>query len=233
MPAFTFISCKKSDEKLRNASNFITITPIDYDIFVKAHKNLKEVLFQKDELSMTSSLNEPGPLDTVSNPITPNVEIGSILAPVIAAGQDIHSQMISQLQGSSEWDVLTPEEKVEITNLNESGHAALAMLFTDSSSSEPPPVPEDNGAVNPDTMINIVTGYGLSIPTGVIRECVGVALGISEISSLITNTSKLMTMKGAIQLLKIMAKRYVSYIGIAWMVWDFTDCVAQITGPRQ
>lgn len=62
----------------------------------------------------------------------------------------------------------------------------------------------------------------------VVKNCVSFALGISGIRTLISQTSALMTVNTAIGILKIVGKRYLSYVGIAWMVWDFMDCVTSI-----
>jgi threonine/homoserine/homoserine lactone efflux protein len=58
-----------------------------------------------------------------------------------------------------------------------------------------------------------------------IHDCVGLALGVAGISSLIRNIATGPTIGSAIGILKWVGKRYLSYIGIAWMVWDFTSCM--------
>ena len=57
----------------------------------------------------------------------------------------------------------------------------------------------------------------------IVHDCIGVALGIAGIKSAITG---IFTVEKGISLLRIMGRRYLSYIGIAWMIWDFSDCVS-------
>jgi hypothetical protein len=58
-----------------------------------------------------------------------------------------------------------------------------------------------------------------------IRACVSTALGLSAIANLVSNTSALMTVRGTIAILKTVGSRYLSWIGVAWMIMDFTDCL--------
>ncbi len=55
--------------------------------------------------------------------------------------------------------------------------------------------------------------------------CIGAALGIDVIHGLITNTAQLATVQGATQLLKVLAKRYIGWIGVGVAVYSFLDCI--------
>ena len=55
--------------------------------------------------------------------------------------------------------------------------------------------------------------------------CIGVALGINELSGIISNTSQLMTTKGVTKLVKLLVKRYVGWVGVAVGVYSFGTCM--------
>jgi hypothetical protein len=55
--------------------------------------------------------------------------------------------------------------------------------------------------------------------------CIGAALGLDVIHGLLTNTAQLATVQGATRLLKVLAKRYIGWIGVGVAVYSFLDCI--------
>jgi hypothetical protein len=55
--------------------------------------------------------------------------------------------------------------------------------------------------------------------------CISAALGINELHNIVTNTTQLITAKGATQLLKVIAKRYLGWIGVGVAVYSFGVCI--------
>jgi hypothetical protein len=72
-------------------------------------------------------------------------------------------------------------------------------------------------------LVDLSITYSLG---GAIHDCVGVALGFAGLRSLLTGMVTGPTVSTALGILKWVGKRYLSYIGLAWMVWDFMDCVS-------
>ena len=57
-------------------------------------------------------------------------------------------------------------------------------------------------------------------------SCLASALGISAINDIISGTIALTTVETGLQLLKVMGKRYLGYIGLAIAVYEFVECVS-------
>jgi hypothetical protein len=62
--------------------------------------------------------------------------------------------------------------------------------------------------------------------SGMIHDCVGVALGFSGLRGLLTGLVTGPTVSTALGILKWVGKRYLNYLGVAWMIWDFMDCMS-------
>ena len=113
-----------------------------------------------------------------------------------------------------EWDQLSDEDRNLILNINnDEQFTDLAIIFA---------YPEYNMQIQ-----NLGTGnqpIANKVDLGAaVHDCIGVALGIYGIKSLFTG---IFTVEKGISLLRILGRRYLSYIGIAWMIWDFTDCIS-------
>jgi hypothetical protein len=58
-----------------------------------------------------------------------------------------------------------------------------------------------------------------------VLSCISAALGITAIHSIISNTAQLTTIQGATQLLKVIGKRYLGWVGLGVAVYSFGKCM--------
>ena len=123
------------------------------------------------------------------------LQIIDIMEPLVNNGQQIQQELILAVAGTREWEALGENGQSELVNMSSQQLASLALLYS-------------------------------AIDIGdAIHDCVGVALGVAGLSGLIRNIATGPTVSSAIGILKWVGKRYLSYVGIAWMVWDFTSCM--------
>lgn len=175
-----------------------------HDIAMKLQEKIK-----KTKSLSTNRMMEDIPIEEDVILTEDTQEISTIIKPLVQNGQQIYNELVSQLMNSYEWSYLSEEDKSTILNFNsESQFTDLALIYA---------------TTEFDTNLNLEV---VKIDVNVIKDCVSMTIGIDAISSLIKNTAALKTVSGAIQILKIVGKRYLSYIGIAWMIWDFTDCIS-------
>lgn len=136
------------------------------------------------------------------------IEISEKLSPLIENGRALHQELLDKVAESEEWNTLSEEEKDSIINFSNDQHVVLSLIyFLDNPNLEY----EANEA---------------GIDAGVIKDCVSFALGVRGIQEIIQNTKSLITVKDTIKVLKIIGRRYLGFVGLAWMIWDFMDCVA-------
>lgn len=119
--------------------------------------------------------------------------------------------MINQLKTTGEWNKLSENDKSEILNMSDAQKAQLSLLLVDFS------VENDNN----NKMQKIP-----AIQKNRAVSCLGVALGISAVNDIISGTAALMTVETGVQLLKVMGKRYLGYLGLAIAVYEFVDCIS-------
>jgi hypothetical protein len=135
-----------------------------------------------------------------TNRINTENEMQVILQPLIANGELIHNAMINEITITNEFQNLTEIEKQEILNLTDEQLAELSFI------------------VNFQYQTN-------SVDWERVRSCASFALGISGIRNLYLNTAALGTVETMIGALKLIGKRYLGYVGVALMIYDFGDCV--------
>ena len=136
------------------------------------------------------------------------IEISEKISPLIENGRALHQELLDKVAESEEWNTLSEEEKDSIINFSNDQHVVLSLIyFLDNPNLEY----EANEA---------------GIDAGVIKDCVSFALGVRGIQEIIQNTKSLITVKDTIKVLKIIGRRYLGFVGLAWMIWDFMDCVA-------
>lgn len=129
-------------------------------------------------------------------------EMQIILQPLIENGEIIHNAMINEIKSTIEFQNLTFAEQQEILNLTDEQLAELSFV------------------------VNFqYQAQSNSVDWERVRSCASFALGISGIKSLYTNTLALGTVETMIGALQLIGKRYLGYIGVALMVYDFADCV--------
>lgn len=131
-------------------------------------------------------------------------EMKIILQPLIENGELIHNSMINEIDSTIEFQNLTFVEQQNLINLTDEQLVELSFI------------------------VNFQSQYQ-GVDWDRARSCASFALGISGIRSLYTNTLALGTVETMIGALKLIGKRYLGYIGIALMMYDFTNCVTEPT----
>jgi hypothetical protein len=134
---------------------------------------------------------------------TNNADIAQIIEPLVENGRELQTELISFVSTSNDWDLLPQNAKDSITNMTDEQLADLSLAYAGTEQAR--------------------LASDLS---GAIHDCVGVALGLAGIKGLMTSLVTAPTVSTAIGILKWFGKRYLSYIGVAWMVWDFMDCMS-------
>lgn len=129
-------------------------------------------------------------------------QVKSILNPLLENGKILHSEMLSFLERNGELQNLNSSEIEEITNLTDEQLIELSFITYNQS--------------------RYATS---SIDWPRVRSCASFALGIQGIKTLYTNTLALGTVETMVGALKLIGKRYLGYIGIALMIYDFMDCI--------
>jgi hypothetical protein len=126
-------------------------------------------------------------------------ELHSIIEPLVINGRELQTELLTIISNSTEWQQLPESQQLEIINLSDEQLADLALTY---------------GAVT----------YG-SVGDA-IKDCVSTALGIRGIQHLAKSLVTGPSVSTAIGILKWIGGRYLSYIGVAWMIWDFVDCMS-------
>lgn len=124
------------------------------------------------------------------------LSVMNIIEPLVNNGKQIQQELIMAVSNTEEWEALDENGQSELINMNNQQLASLALL------------------------------YSVMDLRDAIHDCVGVALGIYGLNSLFRTLMTGPTVSSAIGILKWVGKRYLSYVGIAWMVWDFSSCIA-------
>lgn len=127
-------------------------------------------------------------------------EASQILDPLILDGKNIQDIIIKTV--SIEESDISEEDLLNLMNLTEPELATLSFIVYQLNSN------------------NIETR---AVDTDRVLSCLGVAVGISSIKNL--SLSGLVTAKTAMQVAKAVGKRYLGYIGVAIMIYDFADCI--------
>lgn len=132
-----------------------------------------------------------------------NNEAKSILKPLLLNGKKIHGAMINFLKENGEFENLTKKEKNLINNFSGEQFVELSHVLY-----------YQNRYHTEST-----------VDWHQVRSCVSVALGIAGIKTLLTDTVALGAIQTTVGALKIIGKRYLGYVGVALMIWDFYDCM--------
>lgn len=187
-----------------------TIKPLSKKDIGNLKKKLEKTLQRHSpNLVTTSRLYEVPPQDVV----VLESEISEDLIPIQNQGKIIHQEILNHVIDTPEWNSLSEEDRNAILNYDDQQFSQLALVFT-----------EDVTAISS-------ISEGRIDPR--IRTCVSSALGITALYSLYQNTMALgafsiagasMTTGEAIYLVGLIGKRYLGWIGVAWMVMDFVDC---------
>jgi hypothetical protein len=129
---------------------------------------------------------------------TAEVEMKELLNPLVENGEVLHSEMINFLKETGDFNNLSPTEQNEFLNLDKEQLAELSFTISSSYSVQMDPR---------------------------IRNCVSTAIGIGAIRDLVANTAALGTVETTMAAIRLIGRRYIGWIGVAWMVMDFVDCI--------
>lgn len=138
-------------------------------------------------------------LDNVVNDVT----FLNLTSPLVTKGRAIHQEIMAQIENTEEWNSLPEEDKNIITNFSDDSYATLALFYSFGSD------------------INMT----FAKPNPQIMSCIGVALGVVALYDLVVNTAALGTVQTAIGALKLIGRRYLGWIGVAVMIWEFGSCM--------
>ena len=109
--------------------------------------------------------------------------------------------MVDFVSVTEEFQQLSQEEKNNILYMDDSELATLSFTMSIQSQSS-------------------------SVDWPRVRVCAGAALGIAGIKTLFADTLALGTVETVVGALKLVGKRYLGYIGVALMLYEFADCLS-------
>jgi len=128
------------------------------------------------------------------------VKIKETLEPMILNGKEIHQEILNQVDLNDPRFELSQYDIDQIISMDDLELAQLSFVYSSANVS---------AEWDRDTVMS----------------CIGVALGLDAIHSLIQNTAQLATAQGAVKVLKLLAKRYLGWLGVAAAVYSFGDCM--------
>lgn len=159
-----------------------------------------ETLILKSDLSMHDFMNvcQSISFDKESRGTIDEQQAAVLLEPLVIDGENLRNQIVSQvsLEDSEFFEKLSEEELAALSFVCHS----IDDIY--------------NGESEEATQ---------SIDAGKVVSCLGVATGISAIADI--SVVGIINAKTVKRLLFSICKRYVGYIGIAIMVYDFYDCM--------
>lgn len=131
---------------------------------------------------------------------TSEEEIMIDLQPLVLNGKQLHDEIMDFIDSSDDNFGLTPGEISSLQDLHDQQLAELAydlsIVYSDS-----------------------------NWDTAQVMACIGTALGIDAIHTIITNSTQLATNQGTTQLLKVLAKRYLGWVGLGVAIYSFGVCM--------
>lgn len=177
------------------------------DIAKKLEKRKKRLSSETNRIDIIEDI----PIDGEVPITTDEQEIQTIINPLVQNGRQIHSEIISKVQLSSEWVLLTDYERNAILNITDDQAGELSLIYSTVDLAE-----WQSDPLEP-----------MRIDIGTIRSCLSGALGVGDLYYLVVeNPRALLSANGALKILKHVGLRYLGYVGLALAVWDFVDCVA-------
>jgi len=192
----TLISCSKLEMEPPKLD--LRSKLMSKDKFDAISQNVSRIVKRNAELSLAmKKMSSLTPSNKLMNYNDQELEIA--LRPLVESGEVIHFEMVRYLEESGELYNLTEIERQQITNFDDAQLADLA--FT----------------VHAQTYL---------VDWAEVRSCASAALGIAGINELYINTLALGTVETTMGALKLLGRRYLGWIGIALMVYDFQDCLS-------
>lgn len=124
-----------------------------------------------------------------------------LLQPLLNNGRVLHNELINIITDTEEWNSLPLIERNAILNFDDSQYVELSLYTS-------------------------IAAYGTSsIDWDRVASCASLAFGIrgiqQSISAFVLNGATIDTVVGA---LRVIGRRYLGYIGVALIIYDFTNC---------
>jgi hypothetical protein len=191
------ISCSK--QELEPPKLDLRSNLMSKDKFISITQNVSRLVERNAEMSL--AMKKMSSLSSSNKLMNYNAqELEIALRPLVESGKLIHFEMIRYLQESGELSNLSEIERHQVTNLDDSQLAALSFTIHTQS---------------------------YSVDWSQVRSCASAALGFAGISELWTNTLALGSVQTTMGALKLLGRRYLGWLGVALMVYDFQDCLGE------
>jgi hypothetical protein len=191
------ISCSK--QELEPPKLDLRSNLMSKDKFDAITQNVSRLVQRNAEISLaTKKMSSLAPSNKLMN--YNEQEFAIALRPLVESGKVIHFEMIRYLQESGELSNLSYIDRQQITNLDDSQLAALSFTI-------------HTQAYNPDW--------------AQVRSCASAALGLAGINELWTNTLALGKVETTMGALRLLGRRYLGWLGVALMIYDFQDCMGE------
>lgn len=166
---------------------------------------LKSNVSHSDYVNMVSTITKRMTTTRSDNSVDMNEkEAKTILKPFTEDGRILHQSLLKQIDLTNPEYGLSAEDIKQIKNSGDDVLAAFSFIMYE---------------------MGQQSIASRSISGSKVVSCLGAATGISSIAE-IANISGLVSAKTALQLLKVLGKRYLGYIGLAIAVYSFVDCIS-------
>jgi len=166
---------------------------------------LKSNVSHSDYMNMVSNITKRMTTTRSDNSVDMNEkEAKAILKPFTEDGRTLHQSLLTQIDLTNPEYDLSAEDIKQIKNSGDDVLAAFSFLMYE---------------------MGQQSTANRSISGSKFVSCLGAATGISSIAE-IADVSGLVSAKTALQLLKVIGKRYLGYIGLAIAVYSFVDCIS-------
>lgn len=179
---------------IRNNETSIDGLALNNEVFVNISKEISTLNMISSESKMSELIK--------------NIKLEKILSPLILNGKQISKLLINDFTNLNNFEIKKADINY-INSLSSMEYAQLSFVFSVAN------LFEQANKRNP-------TNLKMEDPT--VRACLGVALGVVGIYDLLKNTRALGSVTTTIRALKIIGRRYLGWIGVALMIYDFTDC---------
>jgi len=191
------ISCSK--QELEPPKLDLRSNLMSKDKFISITQNVSRLVERNAEMSLAmKKMSSLTSSNILMNYKEQELEIA--LRPLVESGKLIHFEMVRYLQESGELSNLSYIDRQQIINLDDSQLAALSFTI-------------HTQAYNPDW--------------AQVRSCASAALGLAGISELWTNILALGKVETTMGALRLLGRRYLGWLGVALMIYDFQDCMGE------
>ena len=195
-------SCKKTEQKILTSPSQL-----------EGNIDISEFVPSKDELVLIS--NEIGEIkqdlrEKSISDVSAEEKIANALNPLVEKGENIQEKLIAALKDSKQYDYMSDQDKLLISNLADQQLVQLSLFY----------IQDENVDIRAKAMPST---------SSVIRTCLSAALGVTSIYNLVRNTASLATVEGAYAAIRLIGGRYASWVGVGLMVYDFADCYYGLT----